>query len=87
MLKEKLAPVTANSNRYHVASVEKVDMPEGGRGASWYRYVIAGGYAPLTGSRRGTQKQISEYAKQLVGELNARSGLGAPSPWTPRQKK
>jgi len=81
----KTAPV--RNAHYQVASVEKADIPNGGRGKSWYRYVIDGGFAPLTGCRRGTHKQIAEYAAQLAADLNARSGLGTPSPWAPRQKK
>ena len=72
---------------YQVALVEKTESPDGANGSSWYRYVIEGGYGPLTGCRAGTQRQITDYAKQLAEELNVRSGLGTPSPWAPRQKK
>ncbi len=72
---------------YYVTTVQKTDIPEGGKGRTWYRYVIEGGYAPITGSRPGPQKQIEESASQLAAELNARSGIGAPSSWAPRQKK
>jgi len=75
------------NTHYQVASVEKSESPDGANGSSWYRYVIEGGYGPLTGCRAGTQRQITEYAKQLADELNVRSGLGTPSPWAPRQKK
>ena len=72
---------------YEVACVEKTESPDGANGRSWYRYVIEGGYGPLTGCRQGTQKQIAKYASDLAAELNVRSGLGTPSPWAPRQKK
>jgi hypothetical protein len=78
---------TIRNVNYAVTTVQKTDMPKGGKGRTWYRYVIEGGYAPITGSRPGTQKQIKEYASLLAEELNARSGVGAPSSWAPRQKK
>ncbi len=72
---------------YQVASVEKIEAPEGASGRSWYRYVIEGGYAPITGCRAGTQKQITEYARRLAADMNTRRANGGPSPWAPRAKK
>ena len=71
---------------YRVAQVEKMSAPEGSKG-NWFRYVIEGGYAPVTGAKPGTQKQVSVYARQLADELNARRSSGGASPSAPRGRK
>jgi len=71
---------------YRVAQVEKMSAPEGSKG-NWFQYVIEGGYAPVTGAKPGTQKQVSAYARQLADELNARRSSGGASPSAPRGRK
>ena len=70
---------------YKLAEVVKVSTPDGAKG-NWFRYIIEGGYAPVTGSRPGTQKQVAAYANELTKELNARQ-TGGGSPGAPRGKK
>ena len=41
----------------------------------------------MVGSRRGTVKQVTEHAKTLASDLNARSGRNGKSLWAPRQNK
>ena len=77
---------TSRSGAYRLAEVAKTPTPDGAKG-NWYRYVIEGGYAPVTGTRPGTQKQVSAYANELTKELNARQTSGGASPGTPRGKK
>ena len=71
---------------YRVAQVAKMPSPEGAKG-NWFRYVIEGGYAPVTGAKPGTQKQVSAYAQQLATELNARRSSGGASPSAPRGRR
>jgi hypothetical protein len=59
--------------------VDKSEAPTPDQAGSWYRYVIEGGYAPIIGHRRGTQKQIREYAERYADELNERRRFGMPS--------
>lgn len=76
---------TPRNEIYKLSEVEKMPPPDGAKG-NWYRYVIEGGYAPVTGTRPGTQKQVTAYANELTKELNARQTGGA-SPGSPRGKK
>ena len=76
-----------NEVEYNVLSVEKTDPPAGLDGANWCRYVIGRGTSTMVGSRRGTVKQVTEHAKTLASDLNARSGRNGKSLWAPRQNK
>ena len=76
-----------NEVEYNVLSVEKIDPPAGLEGANWYRYVIGRGSSTMVGNRRGTLKQVTEHAKTLASDLNARSGRNGKSLWAPRQNK
>ncbi len=85
-MSESATKVQASNGYYRVAHVEKTQSPEGAKG-NWFQYVIEGGYAPVTGARPGTQKQVSAYARQLADELNARRSSGGASPSAPRGRK
>lgn len=76
-----------NEVEYNVLSVEKTEPPAGMDGANWYRYIIGRGTSTMVGSRRGTLKQVTEHAKTLASDLNARSGRNGKSLWAPRQNK
>ena len=58
---------------YHVTKLEKCKLD--GDGPSGYRYVIEGGYAPITGFRTGTKENVHSHASALAKEMNARRGL------------
>ena len=58
---------------YHVTRLEKCKLDSDG--PSGYRYVIEGGYAPITGFRTGTKENVLKHASALVKEMNARRGL------------
>ena len=77
---------TASTGVYRLAEVVKAPTPDGAKG-NWYRYVIEGGYAPVTGSKPGTQKQVTAYASELTKELNLRQATGGGSPGAPRGKR
>lgn len=78
-------PSSGPNEIYTLSEVAKTPSPDGAKG-NWYRYVIEGGYAPVTGTRPGTQKQVVAYANELTKELNARQ-TGGGSPGAPRGKK
>lgn len=70
---------------FEVTAIEKTETPEGSEGA-WYRYVLENGQSTVTGYRRGTRKQVADYAKQTAEELNERRGANGRSVWAPRRK-
>ena len=74
-MSETAVKVETSTGYYRVALVEKMQSPDGAKG-NWFQYIIEGGYAPVTGAKPGTQKQVSAYARQLADELSGRP-LGA----------
>lgn len=58
---------------YHVTKLEKCKLDQDG--PSGYRYVIEGGYAPITGFRTGTKENVHTHASALAKEMNARRGV------------
>ena len=58
---------------YHVTRLEKCKLDKSG--PSGYRYVIEGGYAPITGFRAGSKDDVSSHATALAKEMNERRGL------------
>ncbi|MGE0482759.1 MAG: hypothetical protein AB7Q81_01320 [Gammaproteobacteria bacterium] len=58
---------------YHVTKLEKCKLEQ--NGPSGYRYVIEGGYAPITGFRTGTKEHVLSHASSLAKEMNARRGV------------
>jgi len=58
---------------YHVTKLEKCKLEQDG--PSGYRYVIEGGYAPITGFRTGTKENVLSHASMLAKEMNARRGV------------
>ena len=58
---------------YHVTRVEKCKLDQSG--PTGYRYVIEGGYAPITGFHTGTKEHVLTHASTLAKEMNARRGL------------
>lgn len=71
---------------YQVVSVEKTDPPAGIEGGTWYRYVIALEEESIVGNRRGTLKQVTEYANECALNLSSRVARGTSS-WASRNKK
>jgi hypothetical protein len=74
--REDEAPSSQLRPRYEVASVEKTDMPTGGQGIDWYRYVLASGKARITGFHRGTLEEVTAYAAGCAEDFNLRSAAG-----------
>ena len=58
---------------YHVTKLEKCKLDQAG--PSGYRYVIEGGYAPITGFHTGSKEAVMNHASALAKEMNARRGV------------
>ena len=58
---------------YHVTKLEKCKLDHSG--PSGYRYVIEGGYAPITGFHTGSKEHVFTHASTLAKEMNARRGV------------
>lgn len=71
---------------FEVASVEKIDAPEGGRGRNWYRYVLKSHCSTITGQRQGSRQFVHDYAIRCAEQLNARAA-SCQSIWNPRGRK
>ncbi len=69
---------------YKLARVEKVNVPDAGRGQHWYRYVLDNGRSTITGQRRGSLKDVTAHAHRYAEQLNTRA-LGSHSVWSTRR--
>ncbi len=81
-VKEAVSP----DKTYQVVKVEKTEPPVGIEGGNWYRYVIALEGEQIVGNRRGTLKQVKEYAEESALNLSSRVARGTSS-WSSRNKK
>jgi hypothetical protein len=75
--------VELKKNEFQVVSVSKAKPPEGEKG-NWHSYTIERGTTVMTGMKPGTQKQVTEHAKQIAKDLNDRSGMKGGSPYASR---
>lgn len=81
-----IKPAVSPDKSYQVVTVEKTDPPEGATGGSWYRYVIELEGQTIVSSRRGTLKQVTEYAKECAENMSNRFSRGR-SDWAKRNAK
>lgn len=81
-----IKPAVSPETCYEVVTVEKTNPPEGANGGNWYRYVIELEGQSIVGNRRGTLKQVTEYAKECAENMSNRFYRGR-SHWTSRNKK
>lgn len=79
-------PAVSPDKSYQVVAVEKADPPEGIKGGNWYRYIIELEGKTIVGNRRGTLKQVTEYARECAENLSTRVARGA-SYWSTRNNK
>ncbi len=62
---------------FEIVSVQRAGPPPGGKGANWYRYVIAfEGSNNIHGCRQGGLKTVTRAVQEMVAELNERQHLG-----------
>jgi hypothetical protein len=79
-----------SSRHFRVALVEKSAVPQGAEGEDWCRYVIESGRSTITGWRRGSRQEITQYAILCTEELNSRIANGSSyrrKTWTRVAKK
>lgn len=81
-----IKPAVSPEKGYQVVAVEKTDPPEGTQGGTWYRYVIELDEQSIVGARRGTLKQVTEYAKECAANMSTRFARGR-SHWSSRNGK
>lgn len=74
------------AHNYEVESIEPTAAPDGTDATDWFRYVLRSGRSMITGQRRGSRRDVQEYAVQCATQLNARA-LEGKSVWSPRGKK
>ncbi len=75
---------------YEIVSVRRAEPPPGGKGANWYRYVIAfEGTKTIHGCRQGGVKAVTSAVEEIVAQLNERH-LGKRGRvnlmWPPKKK-
>jgi hypothetical protein len=62
--------------KYYLASIEKIDPPEGMTDGEWYHYVISQGTSKIEGKRPGTLESVTEHVEEYMENLNLRNNLG-----------
>lgn len=76
----------AIKGQYRVVSVEKTDPPEGMGGGNWHSYVIERGGSVVTGKKPGSLRAVTAHARQVVSDLNSRTGMNAGSLYAGRRR-
>ena len=82
-----LGPPKYPELQFKVVSVERMDMPSGGTGGVWYRYVIANEATTVTGSRRGSKAAVTEHAKEFAEQLTSRIEPRRKARWPTHPKR
>ena len=74
---------------YRVVSVKKTSDPALGKPDDWYCYTIVGGKSRITGLRRGTLAEVTEYADECAEAFNIRSmaTTARALTWSSRKKR
>jgi len=73
--------------QYRVISVKKTATPEGLPEGNWYRYIIGQGRSKIKGLRPGTLETVTDHAKSVANDLNARGSRGFSYAVTRKSKK
>ena len=61
---------------YEIVSVQRAEPPPGGKGAYWYRYVIAfEGINTIHGCQQGCLKDVTKAVEEIVAQMNERHHL------------
>jgi len=82
--KESSTPPSISS-KYVLISVEATEAPEGLPGTNWHEYIIERGNSQIVGKKPGSLKQVTEHAKDMITDLNERSGIPSSSTYASRQ--
>ncbi len=58
---------------YEIVLVRRAKAPPGGKGANWYRYVIAfEGINTIRGCRQGGLEAVTRAVEEMVAKMNER---------------
>ena len=61
---------------YEIVSVQRAEPPPDGKGAYWYRYVIAfEGTNTIHGCQQGGLKDVTKAVEEIVAQMNERHHL------------
>jgi hypothetical protein len=66
-------PVAVMRYPYELLEVEKVDSPAGAAGDDWHRYVLVRRASRIIGFRRGSLREVTEYARGCIEAFNDRN--------------
>ncbi len=82
-------PNNRTHNTLNVVSVEMIADSATGQPNDWCRYTITSGASSITGLRRGSVDEVTQYAEESAEAFNLRNMLkcGRPPAWSSRTKK
>jgi hypothetical protein len=64
---------SAMGQPYELVSIQRAEPPPDGKGANWYRYVIAfDGADTISGCRQGSLKAVTSGVAEMIAQLNER---------------
>ncbi|MFO7592429.1 MAG: hypothetical protein R6X15_00100 [Pseudomonadota bacterium] len=82
----QLSAVSDLKKQFEVVEVVKTTAPEGMDGKNWHSYTIKRGATEINGQKPGSMKIVTEHAKRMAEDLNARRGGKAGSLYAARRK-
>lgn len=82
----ELSIISEIKKQFEVVEVNKITTPEGMDGKNWHSYTIKRGATEINGQRPGSLKTVTEHAKRMAEDLNARSCGKAGSLYAARRK-
>ncbi|MCW8828691.1 MAG: hypothetical protein OQK94_06515 [Gammaproteobacteria bacterium] len=82
----EVSTVSSLRKKFEVTEVAKITAPDGMEGKNWHSYTIKRGATEISGQKPGTLKMVTEHARQVAEDLNARSGGKAGSIYAARRK-
>jgi len=81
-----MSDVSALKALYEVIDVTKITTPDGMEGNNWHSYTIKRGITQINGQKPGSLRAVTEHAKQVAADLNARRGGKAGPAYAARRK-
>ena len=83
----KSSAVSEIKGQFEVIRVSRITAPEGMDGKDWHSYIIKRGATEILGQKPGSKQNVTEHAKQIAADLNARSGFPSGSPYAARNRR
>lgn len=57
---------------FELVTLEKTTPPAAQKGGNWYRYIIANRITSVSGTRRGSHREVSQFVRGCIQRLNSR---------------